>query len=423
MLEQERVYLMSDNGVPVQPPSTRKLHFEPSTIETIDSSVLKYFESLDLFADTNEGWKKVPIVWGTAERAFQVKSDKDIRDDRGMLKLPIISIRRNSVLKDFPSKGVFQGNIPGVKDGQGGSLEVSRVIYQEKTMKFASADSLRLHKQNNYPRQNPKVVYRTISAPMPVNVTINYEITIRTEYQQQMNDLLLPFVTLPGTINYVRLFEGDHRYEGFIQGDFQNSDNLSNFSSEERKFETKITMKVIGYLVGQKDNRDKPHYAVRENAVEVKIPRERISLNEVPEHEFGAYYGLSGIKDPVILSGFPAPFMLSNVPAVGSGGGGGSAQTADTSGNLVTNGNFSEILADNLVIREVLKSDTGAVPSPANQLTVAGADVRANTESLYVNGVLQTPGVDNDYNISGNVITLTFNLDADDSAFITYIKQ
>ena len=55
---------MSDRGLPVQPPLANKLHFEPSTIETIDSSVLNYFESLDLVSDTNEGWMKVPIVWG-----------------------------------------------------------------------------------------------------------------------------------------------------------------------------------------------------------------------------------------------------------------------------------------------------------------------------------------------------------------------
>tara|TARA_Y100001938_G_C8083490_1_gene430523 strand:+ start:891 stop:2138 length:1248 start_codon:yes stop_codon:yes gene_type:complete len=415
---------MSDGKVPVEGPLVRKLHFEPSTIETIDSSVLKYFESLDLFADTNEGWRKVPIVWGTAERSYQVKKNKDIRDAQGMLKFPIISIRRTSVTKDMASKGVFQGNVPGQPDEQGASLPVSRVVYQEKTTKFASADALRLHGQSNYPRPNPKIVYRTIAAPMPVNVTINYEITIRTEYQQQMNDLILPFVTMPGTINYIRLFEGEHRYEGFIQGEFQNGDNLANFSSEERKFETKITLKVIGYLVGQEDNRDKPHYSVRENAVEVKIPRERISLNEIPEHEFGAYYGLAGIKDPVILSGFPAPFIFSNVPAVGGGStAASSASESAVSSNIVTDGNFSKVLADNLVVREILKSDTDGVPSPANQITITGATVRANTESLYVNGVLQSVGGDNDYTISGNVITLTYNLDADDAVFVTYIKQ
>ncbi len=89
----------------------------------------------------------------------------------------------------------------------------------------------------------------------------------------------------------------------------------------------------------------------------------------------------------------------------------------------MTDSNFSQVLADNLVIREVLKADTDGVPSPANQLTITGATVRANTETLYVNGVLQSVGGSNDYTISGNVITLTYNLDADDAVFVTYIKQ
>ena len=91
---------------------TRKLHFEPSTIETIDKSVLNYMEKLNLFSDSNEGWKKVPIIWASAERAYQIKKNKEIRDSQGMLKFPIISIKRNSLVKDMGSKGVFQGNVP-----------------------------------------------------------------------------------------------------------------------------------------------------------------------------------------------------------------------------------------------------------------------------------------------------------------------
>ena len=401
-----------------------KEYFEPSTIENIDKSVLEYIKKLNLHAQTNEGFKPVPIMWGTSERSYVSKGEGSIRDSQGMLKLPIMSIKRTGFTKPAASKGIFQGNVPEHGDHKGGSLVVSRVINQEKTNNFAKADSKRITGQDNYKRKNKKIVYKTISTPMPVNVELTYELKIRTEYQQQMNDLILPFVTMPGTINYIRLFEGEHRYEGFIQGEFQNGDNLANFSSEERKFETKITLKVIGYLVGQEDNRDKPHYSVRENAVEVKIPRERISLNEIPEHEFGAYYGLAGIKDPVILSGFPAPFIFSNVPAVGGGStAASSASESAVSSNIVTDGNFSKVLADNLVVREILKSDTDGVPSPANQITITGATVRANTESLYVNGVLQSVGGDNDYTISGNVITLTYNLDADDAVFVTYIKQ
>lgn len=409
--------------VPTEDELVRKVHFEPSTVETIDKSILNYITALDLFANTNQGWRKVPVVWGTAERSYQAKFDKEIRDSQGMLILPIITIRRTSLTKDMGSKGVFQGNVPGVDDQQGGSLPVSRVIYQEKTSKFADADALRLHKQSNYPRPNAKIVYRTISAPMPVNVTVMYEITIRTEYQQQMNEIMLPFITNPGTINYIRLFEGEHRFEGFIQGDFTSGDNLSDFSSDERKFELKIPIKVIGYLVGQKDNRDRPHYAIRENAVEVKIPRERLSLNEVPEHEYGAYYGLSGAPMTVIHPGFPQPFILSNVPAVGSGGSGAGNSSGDssTSGNLITAENFSETLSNNLVIRETLKAD-GAVASDARIFTVTAATVKANTESVYVNGVLQALGGAADYTISGNTVTFTFDIEATDSIYITYIK-
>lgn len=414
----------------------RKLHFEASTIETIDKSVINYMIDLNLFADTNEGWKKVPVIWGTAERAYQVKHNKEIRDAQGMLKLPIISVKRNSLVKDMPSKGVFQGTSPEVDKLQGGALAVGRVVYQEKSSKFASADALKLHKQSYYPRPNPKTVYRTVVAPMPVNVTVTYEITVRTEYQQQMNNLILPFVTIPGTINYITLTEGEHRFEGFIQGDFQNNDNLSSFAGEERRFETKIQLKVIGYLVGEENNREKPHYAIKENAVEVKIPRERISLSEVPEHEYGAYYGLEGVPKNR-LDGAPgtgtsksppwAPFFFSNVPAVGAGYEVASSSTGGSegpgTGDYVTSENFAVYLAQNMVIRELLKGTEDAAPNPANVLNVGTAVVRAGTESVYLNGAQLTYGVDNDYTMNGQQITLNFDLIDDDVVTVTYIKQ
>lgn len=247
-----------------------KIHFEVSTIETIDKSVLNFVKGLNLGTETNKGFKPVPVIWGTAERAYQVKKNKDIRDKQGLLILPIISIKRMSFTKSRVSPGAFQGNVPEHADSDGGSLSVSRVLYQQKTMEFANADALKLYGQKNYPSQNPKIVYKTVSVPMPVNVEVMYEITLRTEYQQQMNDLMTPFATRPGTVNFVRLIEKDHKYEGFIQESYSSSDNLADFSGDERKFETKIQLKVIGYIVGEGKNREKPHYSIKENAVEIK---------------------------------------------------------------------------------------------------------------------------------------------------------
>jgi hypothetical protein len=111
---------------------------------------------------------------------------------------------------------------------------------------------------------------------MPVNVEVTYEVGIRTEYQQQMNDLMLPFITKPGTINFIRLESEGHKYEGFIDSQYSSKDNLTDYSNEERKFETTISIRVVAYLVGQGKNREKPHFSVRENYVEVKIPRESV---------------------------------------------------------------------------------------------------------------------------------------------------
>jgi hypothetical protein len=400
---------MSDDAI--------RVHFEGSTIETIDRSVFNFVSDLQLQVMTNKGFKPVPVIWGSAERAFQSKNNKEIRDSQGLLVLPIISIRRSSFDKSRAASGIFQGNVPEVADGQGGALNIDRVLYQKKTMQFANADAQKLYGQKNYPSPNPKIVYKTISVPMPVNVDVTYEITLRTEYQQQMNDLITPFATRPGTVNFVRLTEANHKYEGFIQENYASSDNLSDFSSEERKFETKISIKVIGYIVGEGKNRDRPSYTLRENAVEIKIPRERISLAEIPEHEFGAYYGLSGLPGGVREALGLSRGSFSNVPAAsffsGTGAGGASA---------VTKENFVDVLSQNMSIREVLKDSTDTTPASFTDFTTLFT-IRANTESVLVNGVLMADGSLKDYKIiNSNTVRFNYNVESTDLIVITYIK-
>lgn len=268
-------------------PGLRKVHFEPSTLEDIDRAVYNFVKDLNLSVNTNKGTKLVPVLWATSERAFLSKNDKSIRDGQGALIFPIISIKRSSFTKSLRSSGVYQGNIPEVEDEKGGALSIIRKIYQDKTKNFANADSKRLYGQENHRHTNEKVVFQTISIPMPVNVDLMYEITIRTDYQQHINDLVLPFATRPGTINYVKLVSGEHKYEGFIQDQYQSQDNLGNFSADERKFETKISMKVVGYLVGQAHNREKNYFTIRENFVEVKLPKETVIIDPKELEKYG----------------------------------------------------------------------------------------------------------------------------------------
>ena len=53
--------------------------FAPSTLETIDEAVHEYFnEKVNIHTTTNKGWEKVPMIWTSAERAYQIKSKSSL---------------------------------------------------------------------------------------------------------------------------------------------------------------------------------------------------------------------------------------------------------------------------------------------------------------------------------------------------------
>ena len=49
--------------------------------------------------------------------------------------------------------------------------------------------------QSNSPRENKKIVTQTILMPLPSYVTVMYSVTLRSEYVQQINDMIQPFIT------------------------------------------------------------------------------------------------------------------------------------------------------------------------------------------------------------------------------------
>ena len=258
---------------------SKVIELQPSTIETIDMGIYKYVdEELSLHTNTNEGFKKVPVLWLGSERAHQIKNDKEIRDGVGKLKLPLISVNRESIAKDPAFKGSFQAHLFEDGDYKGGSITRVRRIQHEKTRNFANADFARgvRDSRDTGRSNNKKIVYEHLTSPIPTYVTVMYNVTLRTEYQQQMNDLMTPFITRTGQLNSFLFSQDGHRYEAFIDQSFSENKNVTNLNEEERMFETKITIKVLGYLIGDGVNRDKPQITIRENVVEVKISRERV---------------------------------------------------------------------------------------------------------------------------------------------------
>lgn len=271
----------------------KEIEIQPSTFKTIDSAMYRYLdEQMNLFCTTNDGWRKVPIIWVSAERSFQIKNNKDLRDYDGTIVLPAITLERTSQKKDTNFRGSVYANIPENSDYKGGSITIARVINQDKTKNFANINSQYHHSQINFPGKNKKVVYETITIPIPVYVTLMYDIKIRTEYQQQLNELLTPFITKTGQIHSFVISHENHRFEAFIQSDFNNEHNIGNMETNEREFTSTIQIKVLGYLIGEDKNLETPKIVRRENAVEIKIPRERTILDDKLEHKYGSLRSL-----------------------------------------------------------------------------------------------------------------------------------
>jgi hypothetical protein len=99
-----------------------------------------------------------------------------------------------------------------------------------------------------------------------------------------MNEILAPFLVKTGSLNYFHIYNEGHGFEAFIQEDYAQENNISALEEEERRYQTKISIKVLGYVIGADVNQEQPRIVRRENAVEVKLGREKVIVGEIPDH-------------------------------------------------------------------------------------------------------------------------------------------
>tara|TARA_Y100001963_G_C6790413_1_gene455073 strand:- start:2724 stop:3614 length:891 start_codon:yes stop_codon:yes gene_type:complete len=251
-----------------------------STIENIDYSLVSWVkEDLKLSTMTNEGFKEVPVLWQVPERAYQVKNEKSLRDDNDALVLPLISVERTGIVKNPANRGSFQAHLYSNQHNQrSGRFVIAKRIVEDKTRNFAAAVGTRTNtgasRQRYYPRINKKVVVQFLSVPIPVYVDLEYKIILKTEYQQQMNQLVSPFIARTGQTNVFVMRRNGHLYEGFIDQNFTHRNTVADLAEDARLFETEITVRVLGYLIGEGESDDRPIVKMEENVVEVTFPNE-----------------------------------------------------------------------------------------------------------------------------------------------------
>ena len=253
-----------------------------SSLEDIDASILDFLKSdLDLSVLTNQGLEKVPVIWISPERAFQIKNDKTLRDESGSLIVPLISLEREGVSKDPSRKGGFQAHLfSNRKDGRTGRFIIAKKIVQDKTRDNSVITNTRTNtegvRQKYKPNENKRIVVDTLSIPIPTYVNVDYKITIRAEYQQHINDLITPFITRTGQINSFVMKRNGHLYEAFIDQSISTNNNVSSMAEDERTFISTVSIKVLGYLIGNGPNSKEPIVERRQNFVDIAFPREKV---------------------------------------------------------------------------------------------------------------------------------------------------
>ena len=264
--------------------------FLPSTLENIDYAIYDFFQDLNISTTTNEGFKPVPVSWVGSERAYNRK-DRNWTDDEtfimksdelGAVIYPTITIERKGIVKDRTKRGTFFSPLDRVREMGKSDIVIARRIVQADTNKFATADAFRKSKaanNKNFKRNNKKVVYETITIPIPTYLEIDYELECFTEYQQQMNDIITYLADATNNSNYFLATRNNHSYECFLQSDFKVDNTISDLGEEERTFHTALSIKVLGYINGAGPNEALPKITKTQNAVELKIGRERVVLD------------------------------------------------------------------------------------------------------------------------------------------------
>lgn len=269
-----------------------QVSIEPSTIETIDLAVYEWLDkTMNIHTNTNRGWRKIPVIWVAAERSHQIKFDKNLRDVNGNFILPAITLQRDNITKSLTKKGTFYANVPP-DDFRGGVVTVTKLVSQEKSNNYAKNNNNRKFLQYNVKEKNQKIIYEVTKIPLPTYIDVKYTITVNTEYQQQMNEIMQPFMTYTAGINHFMISKEQHRYEAFFDRDssFKNGGNITKLEEQNRLFTSDFAINVLGYLLGGGANSEKPKVVTSETIVEIKIPKEKEIFGETTEVDKKKYY-------------------------------------------------------------------------------------------------------------------------------------
>lgn len=257
------------------------MKFNLSTIENIDTAIFNWIDGLNISCTTQDGWKKIPIIFASPDRAWSSKQDKSAHTEKLLLKYPIISIERGNITKPKNKNALLQGMAFDQKT-LNITIPVEKTINHEKTSQRANAKSKRYAGTLNSKKvKTENVIYNLYSIPVPIYTEIEYMLEITTNFIVQMNEILSPILKYSSNKTGFKLVENDHAYECFMSEDFQYTSNFEEFTNEEKEIKYKFNLNVKGYLYHGEENDSLPSVIRSENRPELVFRAETIESGDI----------------------------------------------------------------------------------------------------------------------------------------------
>jgi hypothetical protein len=144
------------------------------TIEDVDFAIISYIRDiLKLQVVENGQMIDVPVMYANGEKWAQVQSRGYMRDRKGKIMTPVLSIRRGSIIERDSLKSLGVNQNPSGND----------FMFQNKHTLENKYDRFSVQ----YGKKRKKEYYL---APVPEFVDVSYELLLWTEYTEQMNSLV-----------------------------------------------------------------------------------------------------------------------------------------------------------------------------------------------------------------------------------------
>lgn len=207
-------------------------------LKDLDKAVISWFENdHPLIIDG----RKTPVMYVSKERWAQIYKDKGIKDERGQIILPVISVRRL--------------NPEHKKERYAPIDDATDITFYRRvaSQPYNAKEGINL---NDYQQGTPdikylnakdKPVFEILKIPFPSIVDIDYDIVLWTNYVNHQNMSLENVLTeFGGGKNYFKIND----YNFFVKlKNTQDQSNLEDFTGKERILKTRYTLEVQAYLI------------------------------------------------------------------------------------------------------------------------------------------------------------------------------